>query len=195
MFTGIIETTGKITRIESELSNIHIWLTCSFVNELKIDQSVAHDGVCLTVVELKDNEYRVTAIQETLDKTNLKTWKVGSFVNIERCMPANGRFDGHVVQGHVDETAKCVEVLDQQGSWKYTYQLNTAKSNLIVEKGSICINGTSLTVAEVDEHHFSVCIIPYTFEHTTFNFLKPDSIVNIEYDIIGKYVAKMLQNK
>ena len=195
MFTGIIETTGKITRIENELSNIHIWLTCSIVNELKIDQSVAHDGVCLTVVELKDNEYRVTAIQETLDKTNLKTWKVGSFVNIERCMPANGRFDGHVVQGHVDETAKCVEVLYQQGSWKYTFQLNTAKSNLIVEKGSICINGTSLTVAEVDEYHFSVCIIPYTFEHTTFNFLKPDSIVNIEYDIIGKYVAKMLQHK
>lgn len=195
MFTGIIETTGKITRIENELSNIHIWLTCSIVNELKIDQSVAHDGVCLTVVELKDNEYRVTAIQETLDKTNLKTWKVGSFVNIERCMPANGRFDGHVVQGHVDEAAKCVEVLDQQGSWKYTFQLNTAKSNLIVEKGSICINGTSLTVAEVDEHHFSVCIIPYTFEHTTFNFLKPDSIVNVEYDIIGKYVAKMLQHK
>ena len=195
MFTGIIETTGKITRIENELSNVHIWLTCNFVQELKIDQSVAHDGVCLTVVELKDNEYRVTAIQETLDKTNLKTWKVGSFVNIERCMPANGRFDGHIVQGHVDETAKCVQVLDQQGSWKYTFQLNAAKSNLIVEKGSICINGTSLTVAEVDEHHFSVCIIPYTFEHTTFNYLKPDSIVNIEYDIIGKYVAKMLQNK
>lgn len=195
MFTGIIETTGKIIRIEKELSNIHIWLTCGFVNELKIDQSVAHDGVCLTVVEIKEDEYRVTAIQETLDKTNLKTWKVGSMVNIERCMPANGRFDGHIVQGHVDETAKCVEVLDQQGSWKYSFELNSFKSNLIVEKGSICINGTSLTVAEVNEHYFSVCIIPYTFEHTSFKFLKPKSVVNIEYDIIGKYVAKMLQNK
>jgi len=194
MFTGIVETTGKITRIENELTNIHIWITCSFVNELKIDQSVAHDGVCLTVVEIKNNEYRVTAIQETLDKTNLKTWKVGSFVNIERCMPANGRFDGHIVQGHVDETAKCFQVLDQQGSWKYSFHLNSLKSNLIVEKGSICINGTSLTVAEVNENHFSVFIIPYTFEHTSFKYIKPDSIVNIEYDIIGKYVAKMLQN-
>jgi riboflavin synthase len=193
MFTGIIETTGKIIKIEQEQSNIHVWLTCSFVHELKIDQSVAHDGVCLTVVELKDNSYRVTAIQETLDKTNLKNWKAGDFVNIERCMPANGRFDGHIVQGHVDETAKCIEVIDQHGSWKFTFELNSNKSNLIVEKGSICINGTSLTVAEIDEQHFSVCIIPYTYEHTSFKYIKVNTIINLEYDIIGKYVAKMLQ--
>src|ERR1700740_165876 len=156
MFTGIIETLAKIEQIELEQTNVHVWLSCSFTQELKVDQSVAHNGVCLTIVDIKDGWYKVTAIKETLDKTNLKYWKEGSFVNLERCMPANGRFDGHIVQGHVDQTGICTKIEDQQGSWKYTITYLPQNNNVTVEKGSICINGTSLTVVDSDDNSFSV---------------------------------------
>ena len=193
MFTGIIETLAKIERIELEQTNVHVWLSCSFTNELRVDQSVAHNGVCLTVVDIKDNQYKVTAIKETLDKTSLKHWKEGLYVNLERCMPANGRFDGHIVQGHVDQTGICTRIEDQAGSWKYTITYLPQNNNVTVEKGSICVNGTSLTVVDSDDNSFSVCIIPYTRENTVFKFLKVDDEVNLEFDIVGKYIAKMLK--
>lgn len=192
MFTGIVESLGKIEKIEKENGNIHFYLTSSFTSELKIDQSLAHNGVCLTVVDIKDSTYKVTAIQETLDKTNLQFWSVGDFVNLERCMPANGRFDGHIVQGHVDQTGVCDKVEDQNGSWKFWFSYDASKNNLTVEKGSICINGTSLTVVDSEKGTFSVCIIPYTFENTVFKHIKAGTVVNLEFDIVGKYIAKML---
>jgi len=192
MFTGIVESLGKIENIEKENGNIHFYLSCSFTSELKIDQSLAHNGVCLTVVDIKNNIYKVTAIQETLDKTNLQFWTVGDLVNLERCMPANGRFDGHIVQGHVDQTGVCDKVEDQNGSWKFWFSYDASKNNLTVEKGSICVNGTSLTVVDSDKGTFSVCIIPYTFENTVFKVIKAGTIVNLEFDIVGKYIAKML---
>jgi riboflavin synthase len=192
MFTGIIESLGKIENIEKENGNIHFYLSCSFTSELKIDQSLAHNGVCLTVVDIKNNIYQVTAIQETLDKTNLQFWSVGDFVNLERCMPANGRFDGHIVQGHVDQTGVCDKIEDQNGSWKFWFSYDASKNNLTVEKGSICVNGTSLTVVDSDKGTFSVCIIPYTFENTVFKHIKAGTVVNLEFDIVGKYIAKML---
>lgn len=192
MFTGIIESLGKIEKIEKESGNIHYFLSCAFTSELKVDQSLAHNGVCLTVVDIKDDIYKVTAIQETLDKTNLQFWQVGDFVNLERCMPANGRFDGHIVQGHVDQTGKCDKVEDQNGSWKFWFSYDASKNNLTVEKGSICVNGTSLTVVDSDKGIFSVCIIPYTYEHTVFKYIKEGSVVNLEFDIVGKYIAKMM---
>ncbi|MDP2386554.1 MAG: riboflavin synthase [Bacteroidota bacterium] len=193
MFTGIVEAVAKIEKIEREQSNIHIWLSCLFVAELKIDQSVSHNGICLTVVDIKDGGYKVTAIQETLDRTNLKNWKEGSYVNIERCMPANGRFDGHIVQGHVDQTGICTKIEDQNGSWKYTFTHLPVNNNVTVEKGSICVNGTSLTVVDSGDNSFSVCIIPYTYENTVFKYLKVGDEVNLEFDIVGKYIAKMLK--
>ena len=192
MFTGIIESLGKIENIEKENGNIRFYLSCNFTSELKIDQSLAHNGVCLTVVDIKNNIYKVTAIQETLDKTNLQYWKIGDFVNLERCMPANGRFDGHIVQGHVDQTGICDKVEDQNGSWKFWFSYDASKNNLTVEKGSICVNGTSLTVVDSSNDKFSVCIIPYTFENTVFKQIKAGTVVNLEFDIVGKYIAKML---
>jgi len=192
MFTGIIEAQGTVKDIKMEGTNKHFMLTCPFTYELKIDQSLSHNGVCLTVVEIQDDEYRVTAIDETLQKTNLNSLKIGDMVNLERCMPANGRFDGHVVQGHVDQTARCLEVQDQNGSWRYTFQYDAGAGNITVEKGSVCINGISLTVVNSAENQFSVAIIPYTYEHTNLKFVKPGDTVNLEFDIIGKYVAKLL---
>ncbi len=191
MFTGIIEGTAKVESIGQEGTNKHFFLTCSFTNELKIDQSLAHNGVCLTVVAINGNSYKVTAIDETLSKTNLNQLKVNDVVNLERCMPANGRFDGHIVQGHVDTTAECVNVENLQGSWKFTFKHKVDKKFLTVEKGSITINGVSLTVVDSQEDGFSVCIIPYTYEHTNFKSLKVGQIVNLEFDIIGKYLQRI----
>ena len=190
MFTGIIEQLGLVNAIEREEGNIHFTISAPFTNELKIDQSVAHNGVCLTVVELSEGNYTVTAIQETLDKSNLGNWEVGTKVNLERCMQMNGRLDGHIVQGHVDTTAKCIAIEDQNGSWKYTFKHDPEQTT--VEKGSVTVNGVSLTVVDSLQDTFSVCIIPYTHEHTNFHQLKVNDTVNLEFDIIGKYVAKMM---
>lgn len=190
MFTGIIEQLGTVTKIVKDEENIHFTLSTEFVNELKIDQSVAHNGCCLTVVELDSNEYTVTAILETLKKTNLSEWSVGTKVNLERCMLMNGRLDGHIVQGHVDSIAKCIAIDNQNGSWKFTFEYQS--SDVTVEKGSVTINGTSLTVVDSKEQQFSVHIIPYTFEYTNFHELEIGQTVNLEFDVIGKYVAKMM---
>lgn len=190
MFTGIIEQLGTIKAIEKEGENIHFTVQSAFANELKIDQSVAHNGVCLTVVQINDDQHVVTAIHETLEKTNLGEWKVGTKVNLERCMQMNGRLDGHIVQGHVDTTAICMGIEDQNGSWKYTFRYSA--NHVTVEKGSITVNGVSLTVVDSKEQEFSVCIIPYTYEHTNFHQLKEGDKINLEFDIIGKYVAKMM---
>ena len=192
MFTGIIETLATVEKIEKENSNVHFTFSSKITGELKIDQSVAHNGVCLTVVELTGNGYRVTAIDETLKRTNLGDLKVGDVVNLERCMPANGRFDGHVVQGHVDTTAVCKQINDLKGSWEFVFEHEKSKNNITVEKGSATINGVSLTVVESTETEFSVHIIPYTFENTNFKEIEPGQKVNLEFDIIGKYVAKLL---
>lgn len=193
MFTGIIEQLGKVTQIQQEGTNKHFTITAPFTAELKIDQSVAHNGVCLTVVDIQGNNYTVTAIDETLQKTNLNNLVVGDVVNLERCMPANGRFDGHIVQGHVDGTATCLSVTDEQGSWVFTFKLaQPENARYIVNKGSICINGISLTVVNCIDDTFSVAIIPYTYEHTNLHSVKPGTTVNIEYDVVGKYIAKML---
>lgn len=193
MFTGIIETLGEVTAIERDQTNIHFTVRSVITNELKIDQSVAHNGCCLTVVAIEADQYVVTAIQETLDKTNLGAWNIGTKVNLERCMQLGARLDGHIVQGHVDTTAECVSVEDQEGSWKYTFRYTTSQPT--VEKGSITVNGVSLTVVDSAEGLFSVCIIPYTHEHTNFHTLEPGSIVNLEFDIIGKYVARLMQQR
>jgi riboflavin synthase len=190
MFTGIIEQMGEVISIEKEQGNIHFSIDAPFTAELKVDQSVAHNGVCLTVVSISERTYVVTAIQETLDKTNLGSWKNGTKVNLERCMPMNGRLDGHIVQGHVDTTAVCTAIEDQSGSWKFTFTYQT--NQVTVEKGSITINGVSLTVVDSEDQSFSVCIIPYTFEHTNFHQLAVGDEVNLEFDIIGKYVAKLM---
>ncbi|MFN3444748.1 MAG: riboflavin synthase [Bacteroidia bacterium] len=193
MFTGIIEQLGNVTKIQQEGTNKHFTITSPFTAELKIDQSVAHNGVCLTVVNIQGNEYTVTAIDETLQKTNLNNLVVGDVVNLERCMPANGRFDGHIVQGHVDGTATCLSVTDEQGSWVFLFKLaQPENARYIVNKGSICINGISLTVVNCIDDTFSVAIIPYTYEHTNLHSVKPGTTVNIEYDIVGKYIAKMM---
>lgn len=191
MFTGIIEQLGRVIKIEKELQNVHFTINSGFTKELKIDQSVAHNGVCLTVVAIHEDEYVVTAVQETLDVTNLSDWKVDTKVNLERCMVMNGRLDGHIVQGHVDTTARCIAKEDQGGSWKFTFEYQSA--DVTVNKGSITINGVSLTVVDSKVHEFSVCIIPYTLEHTNFHQLQVGDKVNLEFDIIGKYVAKLLQ--
>lgn len=193
MFTGIVEDIGIVQKIEKENENVHFTLSCSFTNELKIDQSVAHNGCCLTVVHIDGNQYTVTAIQETMVKTNLGDWKEGAKVNLERCMTLGGRLDGHIVQGHVDSTATCVEVEDQGGSWKYTFEYSS--DDVTVEKGSITVNGTSLTVVDSEDTRFSVCIIPFTYEHTNFHTLKVGDRINLEFDILGKYVSKLLQKQ
>ncbi len=192
MFTGIIEALGHVTNIQEENTNKHFTLSSPFTNELKIDQSVAHNGVCLTVVSISGDEYTVTAIDETLQKTNLNSIKIGDKVNLERCMQANGRFDGHVVQGHIDQTGICESVVDENGSWVFTFSYDASKGNVTVEKGSICVNGISLTVFNSKENSFSVAIIPYTYEHTNLHQIKPGDTINLEFDIIGKYVARLL---
>ncbi|MFT6244339.1 MAG: riboflavin synthase [Salibacteraceae bacterium] len=189
MFTGIIEGLGVVKAIEKEGENIHFTIDADFTDELKIDQSVAHNGCCLTVVEINDREYVVTAILETLEKTNLGQWNVGTKVNLERCMIMNGRLDGHIVQGHVDTTATCTNIGDQDGSYKFSFEYDSA--DVTVEKGSVTVNGTSLTVVDSKDKGFSVCIIPFTWEHTNFHQLKIGDQINLEFDIIGKYVAKL----
>jgi len=190
VFTGIIESLGKVETIEKKGSNVHFQVSSPISEELKIDQSVSHNGVCLTVTGLENGTHWVTAIDETLKKSNIGKLVQGEAVNLERCMKADGRFDGHIVQGHVDTTATVASVKDENGSWIFRFHLR--KKGLLVEKGSICINGTSLTCFEVDEAHFSVAIIPYTFKHTNFNRLRTGDIVNIEFDIIGKYIRLIL---
>jgi riboflavin synthase len=193
MFTGIIEEVAEVVKIEKEAENIHFSIKAKMTSELKIDQSVAHNGCCLTVVNIENDIYTVTAIQETLDKTNLNEWKIGTPVNLERCMQMNGRLDGHIVQGHVDTVGVCTEIEDQNGSWKFTFQYQNEQ--LTVEKGSITVNGTSLTVVDSKKDSFSVCIIPYTFENTNFSSLNLGDQVNLEFDIIGKYVAKCMESR
>jgi riboflavin synthase len=190
MFTGIIESLGIITQIRSEGSNIHFTIASHISHELKIDQSVSHNGVCLTVVAIEDGAHTVTAIQETLQRSNLDKLKTGSLVNLERAMHANARLDGHLVQGHVDATARCTEIQTLEGSWYFHFHYTPTEEHLLVDKGSICINGVSLTVVEPQDDLFSVAIIPYTFEHTTFKTLQTGDKVNLEFDIIGKYIAR-----
>ena len=196
MFSGIVEDKARITAIEHDQDNVHFTLTCSFVDELSIDQSVAHNGVCLTVVRIEDNTYTVTAMRETLDCTNLGLLQVGDEVNLERSMLMNGRLDGHIVQGHVDRTAVCTDVQDQEGSFQFTFRYeveptDVAHGYFTVDKGSVTVNGVSLTVCRPTADTFQVCIIPYTFEHTNFKHIKVGTFVNIEFDIIGKYIARM----
>jgi riboflavin synthase len=193
MFTGIIETLGTVTALRSEQGNLHITVASGIAQELKIDQSVAHNGVCLTVVDLADGEHTVTAIEETLNKTNTGSFKVGDLVNLERCMQMNARLDGHIVQGHVDQTAICTAYNELEGSWEYTFEYDASKGNVTVEKGSICVNGISLTVVNSGLNYFSVAIIPYTWEHTNLQQVRVGSTVNLEFDIIGKYVARLMQ--
>ena len=200
MFSGIVEEAAKVVAIEKDKGNIHITMECSFVNELKIDQSVAHNGVCLTVVKKIDKTYTVTAIQETLDRSNLGYLVPGSLVNLERSMLMNGRLDGHIVQGHVDQTAVCTKVEEADGSWYYTfeYQFDQAMAQqgyVTVEKGSVCVNGVSLTVCNSQDNSFQVAIIPYTHDHTNFCQIEQGTVVNLEFDIVGKYISKMMQYK
>lgn len=200
MFSGIVEEAGRVKALRREDTNLHLTLTCSFVNELKIDQSVAHNGVCLTVVDIKDDEYTVTAIQETLDRSNLGLLKEGDWVNLERSMRVNGRLDGHIVQGHVDTKAVCIEVLECDGSWRYTFEYEFDKEMarqgyMTVEKGSVCVNGVSLTVCDARDNRFSVAIIPYTHDHTNFAQIEKGTVVNLEFDIVGKYISRMMQYK
>lgn len=195
MFTGIIEDLGEITKIETEKSNMHLHVRSKFTSELKIDQSVAHNGVCLTVVDIQSDTYKVTAIAETLAKTNIGSLKVGDMVNLERGMLLNTRLDGHIVQGHVDQTGICTAINDENGSVRFTFFHTTVNGNVTIEKGSITVNGVSLTVVNSSENHFSVAIIPYTFAHTNFMHIKVGDVVNLEFDVIGKYVAKLLSIK
>ena len=197
MFSGIIEEAAVVVALGKEQENLHLTMACSFVAELKIDQSVAHNGVCLTVVELTDKTYTVTAIKETLDRTNLGVLAVGSKVNLERSMMMNGRLDGHIVQGHVDQTAVCTEVKEADGSWYFTFAYDFDKEMakrgyMTVDKGSVTVNGVSLTVCNPTDNSFQVAIIPYTYEHTNFHQIQVGSVVNIEFDIIGKYVSRMM---
>jgi riboflavin synthase len=193
MFTGIIETLGVVKDLKPDQDNLHITIESSISSELKIDQSVAHNGVCLTVVACDDSSHTVTAISETLLKTNLNSLKVGSLTNLERCMQINGRLDGHIVQGHVDQTAECIVLKELNGSWEYTFRYDPLPGNVTVEKGSICVNGISLTVVNSKDDQFSVAIIPYTYEHTNLQQVKPGDFVNLEFDIIGKYVARLMK--
>ncbi|MHA8101647.1 riboflavin synthase [Aquirufa nivalisilvae] len=192
MFTGIVEAMGTLEDKSVQGTNIDFWFSSPFTDELKIDQSLAHNGVCLTVVEIKDHQYRVTAIEETLNKTNLGALKLGQKVNLERCLAATGRFDGHIVQGHVDTKGVCTQIISKDGSWEYYFEYPQSKEHITVSKGSICVNGTSLTVVHSGQYDFSVAIIPYTYEHTVFHQLKVGDSVNLEFDIVGKYVQKML---
>ncbi len=191
MFTGIIESLGVIRALKKDNDNLHITIATSLTNELKIDQSVAHNGVCLTVVGINDNEYVVTAIRETLEKTNISDWKVGNTVNLERAMRLGDRLDGHIVQGHVDQIGICKNIENANGSWYYTFEYDEKPKNITIEKGSITVNGVSLTVVNSQRNEFSVAIIPYTYEHTNFKNFEIGTKVNLEFDVIGKYVARI----
>lgn len=190
MFTGIIETLGRISRLERDQTNLHLWVNTPLAQELKIDQSVAHNGVCLTVVSHSDSEYQVTAIDETLQKTSMNHWQVGDAVNLERAMVVGSRLDGHMVQGHVDQTATCASITDQDGSWLFSFTYDTSAGHVTVVKGSITVDGTSLTVVDSEPGRFSVAIIPYTYEHTRFQHYQVGEVVNLEFDVIGKYVQR-----
>ena len=194
MFTGIIEEVGVVTGLQKEQENLHITIKSSITSELKIDQSMAHNGVCLTVVNIEGDAYTVTAIKETLDRSNIGEFAIGTGVNLERSMVMQGRIDGHIVQGHVDQTAKCVSILDQDGSFMYGFDYDSKEGNLTVPKGSITVNGVSLTVVDSEPGHFNVAIIPYTIEHTNFHDFVIGTKVNIEFDVIGKYVATYMAN-
>ncbi len=195
MFTGIIEKTAKVVKIEQDKTNYHFTLEVDFANELTIDQSMAHDGCCLTVVSIDKlkKQYVVTAMDETMLKTNLRTWEIGTEVNVERSMRMDGRFDGHIVQGHVDQTATCTKVIDENGSWRFYFEYDISKNNITVPKGSITINGVSLTIVDSEKGMFSVAIIPYTYQITNFHNFKIGTVVNIEFDVFGKYVQRLLE--
>ena len=194
MFTGIIENIGEVVSFRDEGSNLHICCKSDISSELKIDQSVAHNGVCLTIVDVDQNIHTVTVIKETLQKSNFSMIKIGSLINLERSLKLGDRLDGHIVQGHVDQSAECVNIKEENGSWVLTFQYNPS-SNITVQKGSICVNGVSLTIVESLENKFSVAIIPYTFEHTNLGSIKVGDVVNIEFDILGKYIGKLLINR
>ena len=191
MFTGIIETLGIVTEIKKEQNNLHLTLSSSITPELKIDQSVAHNGICLTVVAIHGTNYTVTAIAETINKTNIGNWNVNDEVILERAMKLGDRLDGHIVQGHVDQIGTCIEAYETNGSWHYTFEYDPNRSNITIEKGSITVNGVSLTVVNSEKNKFSVAIIPYTYEHTNFHNFKVGTVVNLEFDVIGKYVARL----
>jgi len=193
MFTGIIETLGIIKNIQKEQDNLHITVSSTLTNELKIDQSVAHNGVCLTVVGIENDCYTVTAIQETIHKTNLGNWGVNDTVNLERAMKLGDRLDGHIVQGHVDQTGICTSIKETQGSWRFTFQYDASLHNITIEKGSVTVNGVSLTVVDSKPNEFSVAIIPYTYKHTNFHAFKVGTLINLEFDVIGKYVSRLHQ--
>lgn len=191
MFTGIIETLGILKEIQKDGDNLHLTITSDITKELKIDQSVAHNGVCLTVVAIDNNDYTVTAIKETIDKTTLGEWQVGDLVNLERAMKLGDRLDGHIVQGHVDQTGVCKSITEANGSWYFSFEYNSQLNNITIEKGSITVNGVSLTVVNSQPNGFSVAIIPYTFEHTNFKTFKVGSKINLEFDVVGKYVTRL----
>ena len=193
MFTGIIETLGKVQDIRNENTNVHISVQSALTHELKIDQSVAHSGVCLTVIAIENDVYTVTAIAETINKTNLSTWKIGDSLNLERAMLLGSRLDGHIVQGHVDQTGICKEVREANGSWFFTFEYDADLNNITIEKGSITVNGVSLTVVDSKKNEFSVAIIPYTYEHTNFKNFEVGTKINLEFDVIGKYVARLFE--
>ena len=193
MFTGIIENTGIVNAIELNGTNATFWISSTLSSELRVDQSLSHSGVCLTVEEVKENLHRVTAIEETLRKSSLGVWKVGTLINLERCMLMNGRLDGHIVQGHVDATAICTKKVVLDGSWEYTFEFDKQFAHLVIEKGSISVNGISLTCFNITDNNFSVAIIPYTFEHTNMSQLEEGDIINVEFDIIGKYIQRMIK--
>lgn len=194
MFTGIVEQKGKIKAIETDGTNKHFFIEAPMSTELQVDQSVSHNGVCLTTVEVEGNTYKVTAVDETLKRSNLGLLKPGDFVNLERSMISNGRFDGHIVQGHVDTTATCTNIIEEEGSWLFSFE-TSEPTNLLVEKGSVSLDGISLTVFDIKPNGFTCAIIPYTFENTNFGEMKVGDMVNIEYDIVGKYVARMLEDR
>jgi len=195
MFTGIIETLGEIKALQKDSGNVHVTIASSITQELKIDQSVAHNGVCLTVIAINGNEYTVTAIQETIEKTNLSDWETGDLVNLERAMKLGDRLDGHIVQGHVDQIGICKSVQEANGSWYFTFEYDSILNNLTIEKGSITVNGVSLTVVNSLKNEFSVAIIPYTYEHTNFKNFRIGTKINLEFDVIGKYVSKLYSLK
>jgi riboflavin synthase len=195
MFTGIIETLGTIQEIRKDGDNLHVRVNSSITKELKIDQSVAHNGVCLTVIDLENDTYTVTAIRETIEKTNLGNWKKGDLLNLERAMKLGDRLDGHIVQGHVDQIGTCISVKEANGSWYYTFEYDEKISNITIEKGSITVNGVSLTVVNSRKNEFSVAIIPYTYEHTNFKNFEVGTKINLEFDVIGKYVSKLFANR
>jgi len=191
MFTGIIETLGIIKEIEKDQENLHLTVESEITHELKIDQSVAHNGICLTVVKIDRKNYTVTAIKETIDKTSIETWNVGDVINLERAMKLDDRLDGHIVQGHIDQTGTCVNIRDANGSWLFTFEYDATLNNITIEKGSITVNGISLTVVNSGLNMFNVAIIPYTYKHTNFNTFKIGTKVNLEFDVVGKYVSRL----